>query len=239
MRRREFLGAGLAATAAWLAGGTARGESREQSLTLNDLQDVVLSGTKGDVRFVDLLNRPGKRGAIVFFGFANCEVICQTGLQDISTWMQGNPALARQYTIAFVSLDPRRDTPALAQAFADKQIPNGEAFALYIDINSASQRASLLKLVGAFHVEARYVFPPDNAIINIARIFQNPSLIDRNRHPIVMGGVTIGDYLIEHPGMSYVVRDGQVQPALPQNLGTILGRQRTSVESSPRVAACG
>lgn len=60
---------------------------------------------------------PGE-AALVFFGYTNCPDVCPTTLAD---WVRVKTALgdhAKRVHFLFVSVDPERDTPAIAQRYA-------------------------------------------------------------------------------------------------------------------------
>lgn len=55
-----------------------------------------------------------QRGKVVllFFGFTNCPDVCPTALSDIAAVQRKLGSDAEQVQVAFVTLDPERDTPA-------------------------------------------------------------------------------------------------------------------------------
>jgi protein SCO1/2 len=67
----------------------------------------------------------GKPHAI-FFGFTHCPDVCPTTLGEISLMLQDLGAEAKDLQVAFVSIDPERDTPAFLKdylsAFSDRII---------------------------------------------------------------------------------------------------------------------
>lgn len=76
---------------------------------------LALTGATGD-RF-DLA---AQRGSVVllYFGYTHCPDVCPTTLSD---WARAKRALgdeAARVRFVFVSMDPGRDTPELAQAYA-------------------------------------------------------------------------------------------------------------------------
>ncbi|MEO7361984.1 MAG: SCO family protein, partial [Gemmatimonadaceae bacterium] len=66
---------------------------------------------------VSLIPSPGG-AAFVFFGYTNCPDVCPTTLAD---WVRVKTALggdAKRVRFVFVTIDPERDTPAIAQRYA-------------------------------------------------------------------------------------------------------------------------
>lgn len=54
---------------------------------------------------------------VLFFGFLSCPSICPTTMLDLSAAQRAMGAQADRVTIAFVTLDPERDTPAAVDAW--------------------------------------------------------------------------------------------------------------------------
>jgi protein SCO1/2 len=70
----------------------------------------------------DLGEQRGKV-VLVFFGYTHCPDVCPTTLVD---WRRAADSLgteAKQVRFVFVSVDPERDTPALAQRYAARFAP--------------------------------------------------------------------------------------------------------------------
>lgn len=66
---------------------------------------------------VQLLPAAGQ-AALVFFGYTNCPDICPTTLADWARVKQAMGDDAKNVRFVFVSIDPSRDTPAVAQRYA-------------------------------------------------------------------------------------------------------------------------
>jgi protein SCO1/2 len=64
---------------------------------------------------------------IVYFGYANCPDVCPVDLQRImqglSLFEKSAPARARQIQPMFITLDPKRDTPAVMKAYVSALHP--------------------------------------------------------------------------------------------------------------------
>ena len=79
---------------------------------------------RADGRPFDLAGERGKVVA-VFFGYANCPDVCPTTLADLARMANGLPEGTRErFRVVFVSVDPARDTPAVADAYARRFQPS-------------------------------------------------------------------------------------------------------------------
>lgn len=75
--------------------------------------DFELTDHRGRaVRPSDWIGRP----TLVFFGFTYCPDVCPTTLSNIAAWLDDLGDGGRRLNVAFVSVDPERDTP---EALAD------------------------------------------------------------------------------------------------------------------------
>jgi protein SCO1/2 len=78
--------------------------------------------TEMDFRLTDHQGRPVGPGTLVgkpsmvFFGFTFCPDVCPTTLSDISGWLEELGDDADRLTVAFITVDPERDT---VQAMAE------------------------------------------------------------------------------------------------------------------------
>lgn len=75
---------------------------------------VVLTDTRG-AQFTPARPAPDKVTAL-FFGFTNCDDVCPTTMADLAAGRRAlPPALAEKVTVVFVTVDPKRDTPAVLE----------------------------------------------------------------------------------------------------------------------------
>jgi protein SCO1/2 len=71
-----------------------------------------------DFRLTDHEGRPvGQetligRPSMVFFGFTHCPDVCPTTLSEITGWLEALGADAERLNVAFITVDPERDTAA-------------------------------------------------------------------------------------------------------------------------------
>jgi protein SCO1/2 len=61
----------------------------------------------------DFLGRP----SVIFFGYTSCPDVCPTTLMDLSNWLKALGSRADRLNVLFVSVDPKRDTPAQLKDF--------------------------------------------------------------------------------------------------------------------------
>lgn len=105
-------------------------------------------------RTFDLAATDG-RVTLLFFGYTNCPDVCPTTLAD---WVRVREALgedAERARFVFVSVDPERDTPAAAMAYARTFHPSF--------VGLAPPREELDALMRAFHLTAYETPPADSA----------------------------------------------------------------------------
>lgn len=97
-------------------------------LVSNDVRDTVL-GTSGNGTGIaniggpfQLTDHTGKtvtekdflgKPTAMFFGFTHCPDVCPTTLYEMTTWLEDLGDDADKLNIAFVTVDPERDTPDL------------------------------------------------------------------------------------------------------------------------------
>jgi protein SCO1 len=55
----------------------------------------------------------------VFFGFTHCPDVCPTSMLEISTILRDAGAVAQDFRVYFITVDPERDTPELLKAYTD------------------------------------------------------------------------------------------------------------------------
>ncbi len=56
---------------------------------------------------------------LLYFGYTHCPDVCPTTLAHLSVVMQNLGAAAKDVRVLFVSVDPKRDTPAVLHAYVD------------------------------------------------------------------------------------------------------------------------
>jgi len=74
------------------------------SLTSDSGTPITEAAFKGDI-------------TLVFFGYTNCPDVCPETMARLSQVMQQLGADAKHVRIAFISVDPHRDTPAILHAY--------------------------------------------------------------------------------------------------------------------------
>lgn len=81
--------------------------------------DVTLNDTNG-ARF-HLARPAADKVTALFFGFTNCDDVCPTTMADLAAARRSlPPALADKVTVVFVTVDPKRDTPAVLKEWLSR-----------------------------------------------------------------------------------------------------------------------
>ena len=95
--------------------GTPESKTRESNLPLPIGQmDFRLTNHKGNqVQPTDWIGKP----ILVFFGFTFCPDICPTTLADITGWLNALGQDTKRINVAFITVDPERDTPQAMAAY--------------------------------------------------------------------------------------------------------------------------
>ena len=116
MRRRTILGYGAAGAGAlvfalfvgwWQVDGPGAPEPVGQRPLALSAMDFSLTDHEGnEVGTETLIGCP----AMVFFGFTYCPDVCPTTLSDISGWLDDLGDEANEMSVAFITVDPERDT---------------------------------------------------------------------------------------------------------------------------------
>jgi protein SCO1/2 len=82
-------------------------------LALEAMDFELVSHEGGVTGPQDWIGRP----TLVFFGFTWCPDICPTTLSNISGWLDDLGTEAAGLNVAFASVDPERDTPAILKEY--------------------------------------------------------------------------------------------------------------------------
>ena len=129
-RKLLLIGCGLAVaiTASLMFGwwqvdgpGAPERKARESKLPLPIAQmDFSLSDHKGNrVQPADWVGQP----LLVFFGFTYCPDICPTTLADITGWLEVLGEDTKRINVAFITVDPERDTADAMAAYVENFHP--------------------------------------------------------------------------------------------------------------------
>lgn len=83
---------------------------------------VVLTDTAG--RPYDLVRRTRDRVTLIFFGYSHCRDTCPATMAVLARVLQALPAaVADKTTVAFITTDPARDTPAVLHSWLGRFDP--------------------------------------------------------------------------------------------------------------------
>ncbi len=124
---RALAAIGVAVLAAMLP-HAARAEDDTRLITASESMDAVMWGKAPIGGPFTLTDHTGKtrtdaefRGRIllVYFGFTHCPDVCPTDMMAIGGALKALGPQANKVQGLFISLDPKRDTPALLAAYVD------------------------------------------------------------------------------------------------------------------------
>ncbi len=118
MRRRQALMFGAAALAGVGIGWHFRPKVEAPAGLPDALPDMGWALTDHAGRTVKPADWAGKP-ALVFFGFTFCPDVCPTTLANISQWLEELGDEANKLVVAFLTVDPERDTPATMASYLD------------------------------------------------------------------------------------------------------------------------
>ena len=99
-----------------------------RDVTTGDFLGVVVDPPKGKPSFVltDTEGNPYNFGeatdgrlTLLYFGYLNCPDICPVHLAQLAEVFDQEPAIGRESTVVFVSVDPDRDSPEEIRGFLD------------------------------------------------------------------------------------------------------------------------
>ena len=154
MSRRKLLliGFGLvgAITASLLFGwwqvdgpGSPESKTRESKLPLKiDQMDFSLTDHRGNrVQSTDWIGEP----LLVFFGFTYCPDVCPTTLADITSWLEGLGEGTKSLNVAFITVDPERDTSEALAAYVENFHP--------AIVGYTGSRQDIADVAAGFHVK--------------------------------------------------------------------------------------
>lgn len=119
MRRYPYrhLPALCLALAALLAGCSSGGENWHSTSIDGVMPDLRFTLTNEDGHSVHASDYKGKV-SLLYFGFTHCTDVCPTTLSTLAQAIARLGARADQVRVLFVSVDPKRDTPAVLKAYA-------------------------------------------------------------------------------------------------------------------------
>jgi len=122
-------------------------------VSAQDSANIRLQSAQGEVTLKDYQGKV----AVLFFGFGSCPDVCPTTLAVLSQGIKALPEQQRDQVVGlFVSVDPKRDTPAKLQEYAGY-------FSSHIQglTGERDQLDALVQYFGGFY---RLVELPDSAL---------------------------------------------------------------------------
>lgn len=125
------------------------------------------------------------RVRLVFFGFTSCQDVCPMTLNNISAALDSLGPLAQRVTVLFISVDPKRDTPAVLRRYT-------EAFHASV-IGLTGTFDQLSRVASGFHTAFGY-----NAVADDGR--QRP--LSRDEYEALSPGAS---YVPSHSSRVYLI----------------------------------
>ncbi|MDQ3600087.1 MAG: SCO family protein [Actinomycetota bacterium] len=145
--------------------------------------DLTLRDTSGQPFTFD--ERPADEVTVVFFGYTHCPDVCPTTMADLAAARRQLPADIRErVTVAFVTEDPERDTPAVLRDWLDGFDPD------FVGLRGGNADTKRV-LEELYLPESKRIPTPAAAVVH-------PE--DGHEHP--------GDYGLEHAGIVYAFGPG-------------------------------
>ncbi|MBN3724525.1 SCO family protein [Burkholderia sp. Ac-20379] len=156
------------AIAGALAGVTLLAGCKQNEPSFNNLditgntqfgKDFALPDTDGKIR--TLADYRGKV-VVLLFGYTHCPDVCPTTLAELAQALQQlGPDVAKQVQVLFVSVDPKRDTPAVLSQYVSAFDPSFRAL-------RPADDAQLKKVTNDFRISYEQVAgsKPDNYSMN-------------------------------------------------------------------------
>ena len=92
---------------------------------------------------------------LLFFGYASCPDVCPTTMAQLTEVLNGLGDDAKNVRIAFVSVDPHRDTPDALQAYVNAFNPNA--------IGLTGSEREIARLAKRYRVAYQIETPPPDA----------------------------------------------------------------------------
>ena len=147
--------------------------------------NVMLTDTSG-ARF-DLARPASDKVTALFFGFTNCADVCPTTMADLAVARQAlSPELAEKVTVVFVTVDPKRDTPAVLEEWLGRFDPD------FIGLIGPTERVNQLE---------RSLYLPESGEEQPAAEHEHTS----DHHDSSKDG---DDYEVDHSGSVYLFGPG-------------------------------
>jgi protein SCO1/2 len=173
-----------------LHSGVLRPPNREPRLVLEDTQGVSY----------DVKAHGAGKTTLVYFGYTHCPDVCPTTMADIAQALRSvTPAVRAKVSVAFVSVDPHRDSRSVIRAWLDNFNPAFIGLRGPLRTIIAAQRAAHLPVSKVSpggkeveHAAQVLVYTPDR--LEHSYFAEGPSTIEDLEHdlPILATGSGFG-----------------------------------------------
>lgn len=134
---------------------------------------------------------------LIFFGFANCPMICPTELQKMTAAMQILGEQSDNITPIFISVDPERDTPEMLDEYVQQFHPRLVALTgtkeqlenVKDNYKVYSEKVTNEAMSGYMvnHSSFTYFMGPDDTLIDIFSMEETPTDIANGVRDIIQG----------------------------------------------------
>ena len=184
--------------------------------------DFTLESADGPVSRADL------EGKIVpvFFGFTSCPDVCPITLQRLSQALEQVERGREDVQVVFVSVDPERDTPEQASAYAEGFDPSF--------IGLSGSEAKIAEVASAYGIHRARMGGSSAEHAGAAGGMVGSGRAEAGHPDVSAGGANPADYMVEHSSTAVVLnREGGVEllwsstvtaPQMAEDLAALLRR---------------
>lgn len=125
--------------------------------------DFVLEGPEGPVRLSEL----GDKLVLLFFGYVHCPDVCPTTLLALKRAYEGlSPGEQERVQVIFVSVDPKRDSPQVADQYAKAFNPR------FLGLSGSEEAVrQTAQTFGVYYQISQYRSPEDYLVDHTATTF--------------------------------------------------------------------
>ncbi len=125
--------------------------------------DFTLQGPKGPVRLAEVREEV----VLLFFGFVHCPDVCPTTLLALKRAYEALPPKAQERVrVIFVSVDPDRDTPEIADQYAKNFHPS------FLGLSGSPEAIQeVARTFGVYYQKAQYRGPKEYLVDHTATTF--------------------------------------------------------------------
>jgi protein SCO1/2 len=125
--------------------------------------DFTLEGPGGSVRLSDFQNKL----VLIFFGYVYCPDVCPTTMLALKQAYEGlSPEERKRVQVVFISVDPERDTPEVADQYAKAFNPD------FLGVTGAPETIQeVARTFGVYYQKSQYRGPGEYLVDHTATTF--------------------------------------------------------------------